>query len=102
MSLASEHYDLDLGNGHWLTFTWYGTAKDGSGGEKIGGIITHEMPNGKMCEGSLWFDVQHVRDHWPNKPRWIVSSWEPLTCAPSFLCHCGDHGFIRDGKWVVA
>ena len=28
--------------------------------------------------------------------------WEPLTISPSVLCQCGDHGFIRNGKWVVA
>lgn len=29
-------------------------------------------------------------------------STDPLTISPSLLCRCGDHGFIRDGKWVAA
>lgn len=30
-------------------------------------------------------------------------SREPLHIEPSILCPvCGDHGFIREGKWVVA
>jgi hypothetical protein len=34
---------------------------------------------------------------------WTAESWEPLTVTPSlrFMC-CGDHGHIRDGKWVPA
>lgn len=31
---------------------------------------------------------------------WQIESWEPLTLSPSLLCHCGDHGFIRGGRWV--
>lgn len=36
-------------------------------------------------------------------PTWDVESWEPLTLSPSLLCrNCGDHGFIREGRWVPA
>lgn len=36
-------------------------------------------------------------------PTWHVESWTPLTLSPSLLCRmCGDHGFIRDGRWVPA
>lgn len=34
---------------------------------------------------------------------WTLVSLEPLHLEPSLLCRaCGDHGFIRDGKWVPA
>jgi len=101
--------DLDLGSGHWLSFTsWapdrfcnpqYAHLPDD---DRIGGIITHELPGGKMCQGSIWFDKPVVREVFPGRPVWTVHSWEPLTLSPSFLCHCGDHGFIREGKWVNA
>jgi hypothetical protein len=109
MSLATGRWDLDLGCGHWLTFTcWkpdralnpqYSHLPDN---DRIGGIITHELPNGKICEGSIWFDCDVTREVFAKHDRWTVSSWEPLTCSPSFLCHCGDHGYIREGKWVPA
>ena len=38
----------------------------------------------------------------PAGARWQVQSTEPLTLSPSIPCHCGDHGFIRDGRWVAA
>lgn len=32
---------------------------------------------------------------------WKIEQLEPLTLSPSLLCRvCGDHGFIREGKWV--
>ncbi len=125
MSLASEHYDLDLGDGHWLTFTWWRPDialnpqyKDFPNEKKIGAIITHEMPNGTMCEGSMWFDCEEARRFFGHhQHRWAVTGlyqqkagnsdelltmYDKMTCSPSFLCHCGDHGFIREGKWVRA
>lgn len=102
-------FDLDLGDDHWLSFTqWkpdralnpqYGHLPDD---DRIGGIIRHKKPDGAWCEGSIWFDSQVTREVFGTHDRWQVSSWEPLTCSPSFLCHCGDHGFIREGKWVRA
>lgn len=36
---------------------------------------------------------------------WQVEDWNPetFTVSPSLLCrHCGDHGFIRNGRWEPA
>jgi len=34
---------------------------------------------------------------------WTVESLEPLTLSPSLLCRiCGNHGFIRAGRWIEA
>lgn len=34
-------------------------------------------------------------------PNWTLVSLDPLTVTPSIHClSCGDHGFIRGGKWV--
>lgn len=102
-------YDIDLGDDHWLTFTCWRPDRELNpqyahlpDNDRIGGIITHALGEGKLCEGSIWFDCPQVREGWPGKPVWTVESWEPLTCSPSFLCHCGDHGFIKGGKWVRA
>ncbi len=101
--------DLDLGHGHFLTFTcWapdralnpqYAHLPDDN---RIGGIIRHQKLDGTICEGSIFFDGPVTREVFGRHPRWTVSSWEPLTCSPSFLCHCGDHGFITNGVWVPA
>ena len=36
-------------------------------------------------------------------PMWTLESKEPVTVSPSLLCRsCGQHGFIRGGKWIGA
>lgn len=109
MRKVPKHFDLDLGDQHWLRFLCWdpdfklnpqyeGYPTD----DKIGGIIIHRKADGAMCEGAIWFDKPVVEKFFGKHPRWKVSSWEPLTCSPSFLCHCSDHGYIREGKWVRA
>ena len=64
--------------------------------------MPHLKADGEMCDGFVTFagDVQ-AKVH-PGAPKWTVESWEPLTLSPSLLCHCGDHGFVRQGRWVRA
>ena len=104
-----EHYHLDLGDGHYLEFSVGGVAdEDGIVRDKttegfVGAVVYHhkdDNPRG-YCSGGIRFDVPWQREH-GQKVLWQVQSWDPLTCSPSLLCHCGDHGFIRDGKWVRA
>ena len=91
--------DLDLGDDHTLQFwSWYGEPK----GQRSGAIVTHKKPDGTWCQGSISFDVPASRERASGRPSWTVHSWEPLTLAPSLVCHCGDHGFIREGRWVRA
>ncbi len=103
--------EIDLGSGHSLRFFAFAPDRDLNpnpqyvdlpDNDRIGGIIQHAKPDGSACEGSIWFDCPQVRRCFSRHPRWSVESWEPLTCSPSFLCHCGDHGYIRGGKWVSA
>lgn len=68
---------------------------------KCSGIMHHMLPGGQKCEGAITFDSPIAREVF-NGPFWTVHSWEPLTLTPSLLCHCGDHGFITNGKWVRA
>lgn len=86
---------LVLGHDHYLTLTRGCRAPND---EAVGGIIIHRLatsPTG-WCEGSIMF----VDGYGP--PTWSVESWSPLSCSPSFLCPCGDHGFIKGGAWQPA
>jgi hypothetical protein len=94
--LNSRHQlrGLSLGLGHWLELSAaYGKADD----EAVGGTIFHRKPDGGLCYGAINFVA------FDGHPVWTVDSWDPLSCSPSFACHCGTcHGFIRDGAWVSA
>jgi hypothetical protein len=68
---------------------------------KCSGIVRHKTNDGIACEGAITFDSEIAREVF-NGPFWQVECWDPLTLSPSLLCKCGDHGFIRQGKWVVA
>lgn len=73
--------------------------------EKVGIVINHPVPDGKDCQGVavIHFDTPEVRTVFPASHCWQVLSWEPLTVSPSILCMaCGDHGWIKEGRWVPA
>jgi hypothetical protein len=87
---------IDLGDGHTLKYTEHG-------GKIVGGIITHDLATSETgkCSGAIWFDTDYAEKH--GKTKWTHDgNMRAPTCSPSFLCHCGDHGFIRNGKWVRA
>jgi hypothetical protein len=93
-------HDLDLGDGHWLDWTSYQ-------GQRCGGIITHTCaisPTNEtgLCSGSFWIDGNaFYRAQGTTRPIWQLTGPDTApTMTPSFLCHCGDHGWVRDGKWV--
>lgn len=94
-----EVHDLDLGDGHWIDWTEYK-------GQRCGGIITHTTTKTEtgLCSGAFWIDRRFHDDcHEGKGPVWqLTGTAECPTLAPSFLCHCGDHGFVRGGKWVRA
>lgn len=74
--------------------------------EKAGVFVRH--PNlkvpGELCESAINFDIpEMVKAKLGAGHVWQVHSFDPLTVSPSLLCmRCGDHGFIRDGRWVPA
>lgn len=110
-------YDIDLGSNHYLTyFSWepdrdLNPQYDGIGDEpKAGATIYHKKPDGSDCAGAVNFDTPNMQKlsavgvaagH-PARVMWKVLSWDPLTLDPSIACSCGDHGYIREGKWVPA
>jgi hypothetical protein len=114
-----DERDIDLGDRHYLRyFMWhpddlpanretYGIP-DGVPMPlvaKVGAMILHYTADGHECRSALHFDTPEVAQWNLASPdhRWRVVSWDPLSLEPSILCRlCGDHGFIRDGKWVRA
>ena len=69
----------------------------------IGYIINHKKPDGSDCFGGVYLDLPGVSRIFPGRPLWHVESLDPLTISPSVRClTCGDHGFVRGGKWVPA
>jgi hypothetical protein len=101
---------IDLGDGHMISFADWNPDLDlnpqlahlsGQFPVRVTGIVTHKLPGDGDCEGAITFDSPIARAHFSG-PFWTVESWDPLTLSPSLLCHCGDHGFIRDGRWVTA
>lgn len=75
--------------------------------DPAGVIITHPRPDGAgQCKSAVSFEPSQAhKDRWggPARHYWQVESLDPLTISPSVLCRtCGDHGFIRAGRWVSA
>ena len=87
----------DIGDGHEISFVSY------RGDAKAGANIRHRTPDGsRECEGYITFEGGAWANEFQDIPKWKVESWEPLTLSPSLLCRCGDHGWIREGRWVRA
>jgi hypothetical protein len=101
---------IDIGHGHTLRFAgWYPDRElspqfsDLPDIEKCTAIVDHPAPDGSACSSGAPLDSPGARRLFKERELWAVESWDPLTISPSLLCmRCGDHGFIRDGKWVPA
>lgn len=92
--------ELDLGDGHKIVFASFHDEP------RVGGNVMHPPVEGK-CGGDGWISFEGRA--WAREfqggliPVWKIESEEPLTLSPSILCRaCGDHGHIRNGKWVRA
>jgi hypothetical protein len=105
--------EIDLGDGHVMTFFgWYPDralnpqwpADKFPDVERAGVRVAHQRPDGGgLCHAAINFDVPVIRELWPAKALWQVEQMDPFTASPSLLClRCGDHGFIRQGRWVRA
>lgn len=100
---------IDLGDGHFMRYVSWAPDRDLNpefadipDNPRAGADIWH--PNkkkpGEECVSYIGLDPKLTAGA---AALWQVESWEPLTLSPSLLCTaCGDHGFIRQGKWVSA
>lgn len=88
---------IDIGHDHKIQFVTY------KGDSRAGLNDFHKKPDGSDCGGFITFAGSAWANEFTDLQVWQVQSWEPLTLTPSLLCRtCGNHGFIRDGKWVPA
>lgn len=122
LSFHSREPDLELGEDHVLWYFQWAPDRDLNPqyadlpDVKLAGANDgHLRPDGTYCEGAITFDVAPMNHLTPAAALWQVQSFEPLTMSPSLLCkapvydaagkvigECGDHGWIRDGRWVRA
>lgn len=91
---------LEIGPGRVAFRVVFPDAAGDLAGQLAGYRITHPAfgeDGANLCGGE--------NGHWipVGEGHWTQESVEPLTLAPSLRCTmCGDHGFVRDGKWVPA
>jgi hypothetical protein len=99
--MSEYPYALDLGHEHYLS--WVIKTDEGP---RIGATIEHTKPDGEPCLGGIsWASSKWEEERGLSGFKWKLESPEAdehITVSPSILCSCGDHGFIRDGKWVPA
>ncbi|WUH94538.1 hypothetical protein OG900_33280 [Streptomyces sp. NBC_00433] len=100
---------IDLGDDHAIRFAgWFpdrdlNPQYDGIPDvERYAAMVRHLTPAGEECMGGITFDGEVARRIEPGKPMWQVESFDPPSFSPSLLCSCGDHGFVRVGRWVRA
>jgi hypothetical protein len=112
--------EIDIGHDHYVRyFGWYPDDLPGNRERygvplprvaKAGIFIRHRGKNPDYpyvdkhgwCKGAVHFDIPEMYLMQDKGPWWTVESWDPLTLSPSILCGCGDHGFIKEGRWVPA
>lgn len=107
---------FDLGHNHVVYFTSWRPDRslnpqyaDIPDIEKYGLVVEHiNQQTGKLCVGAITFNTEEHRRLAAMRPpsayneaTWEAHSLEPETLhvEPSLLCSCGDHGFIRAGRW---
>lgn len=57
-------------------------------------------PDGVPSAGGVYFENAPAEIE---GPRWKLESEAPLTISPSIACRvCGNHGWIREGRWIPA
>lgn len=107
--LSDNPRSFDLGDDHWAEYSAWAPDRELNPSrahlpdvEKWGILIYHHNSEGNWCAGFCTFAGDVQREVAPKAVTWTVESWDPLTISPSVLCSCGDHGFIREGRWVRA
>jgi hypothetical protein len=84
----------------WLVYALYAPQRKASAlyspsGDVVSILEAHQKEDDSWCEGAVPLGEAIGG--------WTVVQDSPLTLAPSLLCaRCGDHGFIREGRWIAA
>lgn len=104
--------NVDIGHNHSYELTCWSPDRDLNPQYKdvpdidpLGAIVHHldKRDPSKMCMSGVYFDLPNVRAVIDSDYCWQVESLEPLSISPSLLCtDCGDHGFIKNGRWINA
>lgn len=89
---------IDIGHDHSIEWVEY------EGDAHAGLNDYHLRKDGTPCKGFLAIENGSWAKAFEDViPTWTILQTDPLTLSPSILCRvCGDHGFIREGKWVPA
>lgn len=103
-----------IGLDHWYR-EYVGSSSDEL---TIGAILLHKNgATGLWCMGGAMYDIPQAQRYRTKRADgtmshvWQLLSREPLHVEPSLLCKapsgpngelCGDHGWIRGGRWVAA
>lgn len=89
---------IDLGDNHELVWSIY------EGDKYAGASVPHLKPDGTKCAGWIAIEGGAWAKSFDGKIQtWKIVQHEPITLEPSLLCRaCGDHGYVREGKWVRA
>lgn len=105
---------IDLGHDHYVWFSAWSPDRELNpqyegieSVDKFGLTVEHPSKSkpGEVCRAGITFDTPTARQLGVRENGlWQVVSLEPETLhiEPSLLCMCGDHGFIRNGRWVPA
>lgn len=94
--------DVQLSDDVYVTFTHHSAEHHPDAPDPSGGWLIHRRRESDVgwCIGAFeWWCPESER---VVRPIWSLQSLDPLHISPSFLCHCGFHGFILQGKWVPA
>jgi hypothetical protein len=79
---------VDLGHDHRLEWRRVD-------GVLYGANVEHLGKDGQPCPYG-WI-------HFDQPDGWTLEAEDPPTVSPSVLCTaCGDHGFVRAGRWINA
>lgn len=90
---APEEYDIDLGNDHYLSWSYHDN-------KCIGALISHTKSTDRSsCWSHVFFNHPDAHHN-----KWTFNkNLDSPTFSPSLLClTCQDHGFIENGKWRKA
>lgn len=88
---------IDIGLNHKLSLAYFR--------KQLSGIrLKHICLDGKESEDLITFtNSSWARAMKNNLTTWELEQLDPLTIYPSIECRaCKDHGYVRNGLWVVA